>query len=103
MSAPRTNSIEGERNGNVRQAQFRRELSGRRSIALELPEFLIYALEQRVAEANARCGADDVASLNDYIESELANLITVRDVAELEIGAPGFSAAVAGWLDAMRQ
>jgi hypothetical protein len=103
MAAPRTNRIEGESNANVRQAQFRRDLSGRRAIALELPEFLIYALEQRVAEANDGCLAADAASLNDLIESELANLVSVRDVAELEFGAPGFSAAVAGWIDGMRE
>jgi hypothetical protein len=103
MSASTTNRIEVERNVNVRQAQFRRDLSGRRAIALELPEFLIYALEQRVAEANDLCVAGDAASLNDYIESELANLVTVRDVAELEIGAPGFGAAVACWIEDMRE
>jgi len=68
-------------------------------VPLELPEFLIYALEQRVAEANAGTLAEDTSTLNHYIESELVNLITVRDVAELEIGAPGFGAAVQQWLD----
>jgi hypothetical protein len=103
MSPSRTNRFEGERNANVRPGQFRRDLSGRRAIALELPEFLIYALEQRVAEANDGCLAGDAASLNDYIECELANLVTVRDVAELEVEAPGFSAAVASWVDGMRE
>ena len=39
------------------------------------------------------------ATLNDYVESELANLITLRDVAELEIVAPGFRSALQQWLD----
>jgi hypothetical protein len=78
---------------------FKPNLRARRVLPLELPEFLIYALEQRVAEANVGTSAEDTSTLNHYIESELVNLITVRDVAELEIDAPGFGAAVQQWLD----
>jgi hypothetical protein len=82
---------------------FVRDLRSRRVVPLELPEFLIYALERRVAEANAGASADQTSTLDHYIESELVNLITVRDVAELEITAPGFGAAVQQWLDALRE
>jgi hypothetical protein len=78
---------------------FKRSLFARRVLPLELPEFLIYALEQRVAEANMGTSDEDTSTLNHYIESELVNLITLRDVAELEVGAPGFGAAVQQWLD----
>jgi len=39
------------------------------------------------------------STFDDYIESELANLISVRDVAELELAVPGFGAAVQHWLN----
>lgn len=81
---------------------FARDLRSRRVVPLELPEFLIYALEHRVAEANAGATADETSTLDHYIESELVNLITIRDVAELEITAPGFGAAVQHWLDDIR-
>lgn len=92
----------GEGGRPVSRMWPRRDLRARRAITLELPEFLVFALEQRVAEANDRCAEDDLATLNEYIESELVNLTTVRDVAELESRAPGFSIAVAAWLDDIR-
>ena len=81
---------------------FGRDLRSRRRVPLELPEFLIYALERRVEEANAGAGVGEASTLDHYIESELVNLITVRDVAELDITAPGFGAAVQHWLDQLR-
>jgi hypothetical protein len=63
-----------------------------------LPEFLIFALEQRVSEANADASESEVVSIGEYVEAELANLITLRDVAELEIVSPGFTSAVHAWL-----
>ncbi len=75
-----------------------RELSARRPVELQLPEFLICALEARVAEANEELPPHDAASLNDYVESELVNIITVRDVAELEARYPAFAAAVQRWV-----
>lgn len=85
--------------GDVRRVHFGRDLRARRTIALDLPEFLLYALEQRVAEANDGCAAGEWATMNDHIEAELANLVTVRDVAELDARAPGFGAAVARWIE----
>lgn len=84
--------------GDVIHLPKRRDLFTRRVVEFQLPEFVICALEARVAEANAELPAHDAASLNDYVESELVNIITVRDVAELEARYPGFAAAVQHWL-----
>ncbi|MBV9494223.1 MAG: hypothetical protein JOZ54_08250 [Acidobacteria bacterium] len=73
-------------------------MNGRRVLAIELPEFLIYALEARVAEANAGAPVEEHSTLDHLIESELVNLVTLRDVAELEARLPGFARAVEQWL-----
>jgi hypothetical protein len=86
------------RSGDVIHLPKRRDLSARRIVQLQLPEFVLCALEDRVAEANEELPAHDAASLNDYVESELVNIITVRDVAELEARYPGFAEAVQHWL-----
>lgn len=85
--------------GNLRWLTIRHDFHARRTIQIELPEFLIFALQQRVIEANSEVDETDKATLNDYVESELINLITVRDVAELEGVAPGFSSAVQAWIN----
>jgi hypothetical protein len=84
--------------GAVCHPSFARDFQTRRIIEVELPEFLIYALEQRVIEANDGAPPDEISTLDQYIESELANLITVRDVAELDAAAPGFAIAIQRWL-----
>lgn len=81
MRAPRSNVLEGP---------FRRDLRSRRSLQLELPEFVLCALEARMAEANGDAPPDDQCTVDEYIESELVNLITVRDVAELGMRHPEF-------------
>lgn len=89
------------KSGNARTVVHltqRRDLTARRVVEFELPEFLLFALEARVAEANAGLPIFGAADLNDYVESELVNLITVRDVAELEGQFPGFAAAVTHWV-----
>jgi len=100
----RERSMKKERrnaSGTVHRHSFRADLLTRRTIHLELPKFVIFALEQRVSEANTSTLAEEAATLNDYVESELANLITLRDVAELESLAPGFASAVQAWLNGM--
>jgi len=87
---------------SVVAGRFHRNLTSRRSLTLDLPEFLLYALEARVLEATDGEAGDDQSTLNDYIETELANLITLRDVAELDLAAPGFAEAVQSWLNHMR-
>lgn len=83
---------------NVQQGSFGPNLLARRSLSIDLPEFLIRALEARVAEANDGVVPEEHCSLDHYIESELVNLVTLRDVAELEIQLPGFAEAVHQWL-----
>jgi hypothetical protein len=55
-----------------------------------------------VSEANVGVPAEDWATVEEYIESELVNLITLRDVAELEGSLPAFSRAVEVWLAEIR-
>jgi len=84
--------------GEVVSGSFSRNLQSRRSLRIDLPEFLICALEARLAEANEGATADERCSLDHLIESELVNLISLRDVAELEMVVPGFASAVQCWL-----
>ncbi|MBV9188833.1 MAG: hypothetical protein JO093_24720, partial [Acidobacteria bacterium] len=65
--------------------------------------FLLCALEARVAEANVDVTPPEHATLDHYIESELVNLVTLRDVAELEMYIPGFAQAVQEWIADMRE
>jgi hypothetical protein len=74
----------------------------RRQLSLDLPEFLIRALAARVDEANVGAVSDEICTLEGYIESELVNLITIRDIAELESEQPGFALAVNKWLEEVR-
>jgi len=88
---------------NVHHGVFGSSLLARRSVNLDLPEFLIRALEAHVAEANDGAAPEERCSLDHYIESELVNLVTLRDVAELELQLPGFAEAVHQWLIEMRE
>jgi len=81
---------------------FARDLRSRRTIEIELPEFLICALEMRVAEANEGAPADERSTIVDYVEGELLNLLSVRDVAVIDQGLPGFADAVRDWLNEIR-
>jgi hypothetical protein len=82
----------------VLPGRFGRPLEFRRVLEVDLPEFVIFALEARLAEANAGATAEELSTLNELIESELVNLISLRDVAELEAGVPGFMDAVRQWV-----
>jgi hypothetical protein len=97
---PRRRSTPGNdrRGGSVLTGTFGRKLQSRRVLQIELPEFLICALEARLAEANDGASVEERSTLDHLIESELVNLISLRDVAELEIAVPGFSGAVRQWL-----
>jgi hypothetical protein len=81
---------------------FGPDLQRRRVIAIDLPEFLILALESRVEEANDGVVPAELCTLGQYIESELVNLVTLRDIAELETRRPGFAEAVHQWIIEMR-
>jgi hypothetical protein len=79
---------------------FHRDVNATCEVTFTLPAFLICALEARVAEANAN---GETCTLDDYVETELVNLVTVRDVAELEAKHPGFASAVQRWIAALRE
>jgi len=73
-------------------------LVSRRNIKVNLPEFVIRALEHRVAEANSIEVPGEDAALNDIVEWYLVGAISVRDVAVLDQQMPGFANAVTKWL-----
>jgi hypothetical protein len=74
-------------------------LLSRRAIAVELPEFLLRALECRVAEANVGASADEQITLEHLLEIELAGCLSLAEVAHLERTLPGIGAAVSAWLN----
>jgi hypothetical protein len=80
-----------------------RNLSARRNISVELPEFLICALEKRVAEANATPPADEEVTLEHLVEWQLAEGLSIGEVALLEREFPGISEAVSRWFDDIRR
>lgn len=96
------NPRRSEPGGLLLSGTFGPDLAGRRQLSLDLPEFLIYALSARVEEANIGAARDEICTLQNYIESELVNLITIRDIAELESDHPGFAMAVNQWLEEVR-
>jgi hypothetical protein len=98
MARKRSNRGEDSAGGSILIGTFGRKLQSRRVLRIELPEFLICALEVRLAEANDGASVEERSTLDHLIESELVNLISLRDVAELEIAVPGFSGAVRQWL-----
>jgi hypothetical protein len=70
-----------------------------RVVRINLPEFVVRALEHRVAEANQiQVPGQDVA-FNDIVEWYLVGAISVRDVAVLDQQIPGFATAVNKWLN----
>jgi hypothetical protein len=75
------------------------QLNARRTIQVELPEWIIRVLEFRVAEANEGA-ADDPVSVNDVVEWSLLAPLTLKDVPAYEAAIPGVSAALADWLQA---
>jgi hypothetical protein len=72
-------------------------------VEIELPEFLICALQARLNEVNTGARPHEVCSLHNLIESELVSLVSVRDVAELEQSVPGFAQAIQQWLLELRE
>ena len=87
----------------VLPGQFGTNLCSRRIVEIELPEFLICALQARLNEVNVGAQPHELCSLDNLIESELVNLVSVRDVAELEESVPGFAQAVQQWLLELRE
>lgn len=75
------------------------DLSSRRTITNELPEFLIRALECRVSEANEGASPQEQVTVEHFVEIELAGSISLAEIAHLEPHVPGIGAAVSRWLD----
>lgn len=74
-------------------------LSARRNLSVDLPEFLLRAFEYRIAEANHGASASEQITLGDLIEIELAGSLSLAEVAHLERDVPGISKAVSLWLE----
>ena len=73
------------------------QLTRRRTLEVELPEWLIRVLEYRLAEANQVPG-EDLVDMNDVIEWHLISPITLKDVPIYEAAIPGVSAALSRWI-----
>ncbi len=74
------------------------DLTRRRAFTIDLPQFLIRAFEQQVAEANADATDEERVRLEHFIELHLAEQLSIADVANLEREVPGISHAVGQWL-----
>jgi len=75
------------------------DLTSRRVVSVELPEFLLRAIEHRLSEANRGASESERVTLNHLVERELAEGLSIAEVALLERDVPGISAAVSRWLD----
>ncbi len=75
------------------------DLSLRRCVSLELPEFLLRALECRVEDANHGAMKHERITLEHLVEAELAGSISLSEVAHLERRVRGTSTAVSRWLN----
>ena len=76
----------------------KRNLSARRAITLELPEFFLSAFEHRLVEVNDGATTEEAVTLEQLVEVELANSLSLAEVAHLERDLPGIGAAVSQWL-----
>lgn len=85
--------------GKISRIDERRDLSERRTITLDLPEFLLRAFEQRVAEANEDAAEAERITIQHAVEIQLAEGLSLADVAFLERELPGISVAVTRWLE----
>jgi len=70
---------------------------------IELPEFLIVLLEHREQEANDGASVEERVTMSHFVEYQVADLLSIRDVAELEMVMPGFAQAVQDWLAMARE
>jgi hypothetical protein len=84
--------------GKITKFPAATNLANRESLTIELPGFLLRALEHRVNEANEDASEAERVDLNHPIEIQLAEFLTIADVAHLERNLPGMSAAVSRWL-----
>ena len=73
-------------------------LNRRRTISIELPEFVIRAVNLRVEDANDGDDGEDAVDFNDVIEWVLVSELSVRTMTQYEQRIPGFTAAAFAWL-----
>jgi hypothetical protein len=73
-------------------------LNRRRRITIEVPEFVVRAIEFRVEEANDVDTGGEHVSFNDVVEWLLATEVSLRRMPILEQSIPGFTAAMFAWL-----
>ncbi len=93
MSQPRRDSP-----SNVIAFREPANLLKRQSIEIELPAFLVAVITRRAEQANEGAPLEERLSFSEVIEAQLAEIVTIRDVAEFEIEMPGFAEAVQAWL-----
>ena len=65
---------------------------------VELPEFLIAALEHRAELASVDAEEGEAVTLNNVIEFELVASLQIKDGPHFEQVIRGFNAALAKWL-----
>jgi hypothetical protein len=75
--------------GKVTRIDTNRNLSDRRRITLELPEFMIRAFQYRLAEANDGAPDEDRVTIEQFVELQLAEALSIAEVAILEERLPG--------------
>ena len=73
-------------------------LNRRRRITVEVPEFVVRAIEFRVNEANEGDPDGESVTFNDVAEWLLATEVSLRRIPLLEQNIPGFTAAMFAWL-----
>lgn len=73
-------------------------LTRRRAVTVELPEFVIRAIDYRVDEANDGDTTDEQVDFNDVVEWLLVSEVTIRRMPHLERSIPGFTAALFEWI-----
>jgi len=84
--------------GKIRRIDERRDLCSRRAITVELPEFMLRAFQYRLAETNDGAPPDEQVTIEHFVEIQLAETLSIADVAFLEQQVPGIGAAVSRWL-----
>ena len=73
-------------------------LNRRRRITVEVPEFIVRAINCRVEEANEDDPTGEVVDFNDVVEWLLVTEVTLRRMPILEARIPGFTAAMFVWM-----
>ena len=73
-------------------------MNRRRRITVEVPEFVVRAIECRVEEANGGDPGGEAVGFNDVVEWLLVTEVSLRRVPVLEQNIAGFTAAMFVWL-----